>query len=59
MVNNSLIDNVGAGEASVASRASTKRQREFDRVRVAKADAELEPRRRYGISPNSRSVAWW
>ena len=61
MVNNSLIgksavrlaDKAGVGEASVASRASTSRQREFDRVRVFKAVTEQEPRRRYGTSPNS------
>jgi len=51
MVNNSLIDVVGAGEAS---RASTNRQREFDLFMVSKAVTKQEPRRRYGISPNSR-----
>jgi transposase len=62
MVDNSLIgksavrlaDKAGAGEASVASRASTSRQREFGRVLVIKAVTEQEPRRRYGTSPNSR-----
>jgi transposase len=54
MVDNSLIGKAGAGEASVASRASTSRRREFDRVRVFKAATKQEPRRRYGTSPNSR-----
>jgi transposase len=54
MVNNSLIGNAGAGEASAASRASTNRQREFDRVKALKAVTEREPRSRYGTSPNSR-----
>jgi transposase len=54
MVNNSLIGKAGAGEASVASRASTSRRREFDCVPVVKAVTEREPRRRYGTSPNSR-----
>ena len=54
MVNNSLIGKAGAGEASGASRASTSRQQEFDRVVVSKAVTKREPRRRYGTSPNSR-----
>ncbi|MCD4843796.1 MAG: IS110 family transposase, partial [Methanosarcinales archaeon] len=54
MVNNSLIDNIGAGEVSVASRAGTNRRREFDSVRALKAVTEREPRRHNGISPNSR-----
>jgi transposase len=54
MVNNSLIGKAGAGEASVASRASTSRRREFGRVRVFKAVTEQEPRRCRGTSPNSR-----
>ncbi|MBU1259578.1 MAG: hypothetical protein KJ757_07920, partial [Planctomycetes bacterium] len=37
MVNNSLIGKAGAGEASVASRASTSRRREFGRDLVSKA----------------------
>ena len=54
MVNNSLIGKAGAGEASVASRASTSRRREFGRVRVFKTVTEQEPRRHRGTSPNSR-----
>jgi len=54
MVDNSLIDKTGAGEASVASRASTSRRREFDRAEVFKAVTKREPRRRYGTNPNSR-----
>jgi len=54
MVNNSLIGKAGAGEASVASRASTSRRREFGRDLVSKAVTEREPRRRRGTSPNSR-----
>jgi transposase len=54
MVKHSLIGKAGAGEVSVASRASTSRRREFDCVQVFKAVAEREPRRRYGTSPNSR-----
>jgi transposase len=54
MVNNSLIGEAGAGKASEASRASTSRRREFDRVQVFKAVTEREPRRHRGTSPNSR-----
>ena len=54
MVNNSLIGKAGGGEASAASRATTSRRREFDCDQAFKAATEREPRRRYGISPNSR-----
>jgi transposase len=54
MVKNSLTDKTGACEASVASRASTSRRREFDRVLVFKAVTKREPRRRRETSPNSR-----
>jgi transposase len=54
MVNNSLIGKAGGDEASEASRVSTRRRREFDRARAFKAVTEREPRRRRGISPNSR-----
>ncbi len=59
MVNNSLIDNIGAGEVSVASRAGTNRRREFDSVRALKAVTKREPRCHNGISPNSRFVPSW
>jgi len=54
MVNNSLIGKAGAGEASIASRASTRRRREFDRVQVFEAATKREPRRHRGTNPNSR-----
>ena len=54
MVHNSLTANAGGGSASVASRAGTRRRREFDRARAVKGVAEREPRRRCGTSPNSR-----
>jgi transposase len=54
MVNNSLIGKSGDGEASVASRATTSRRQEIDRVQVFKAVAEQDPRRHRGTSPNSR-----
>jgi len=54
MDNNNLIGNVDVGEASVASRDNINRRREFDRVQVKKTVTEREPRRRCGMSPNSR-----
>ena len=54
MVNHSLTDNAGDSSGSVASRAGTRRRREFDRVGAQKAVMKREPRRRRGINPNSR-----
>ena len=54
MVNNSLIGKAGDGEASEASRASTSRRREIDRVQVFKAVTKRDPRRPRGTSPNCR-----
>lgn len=54
MENNNLIGRVDVDEVSVASRGNIKRRREFDRVLVKKTVTKREPRRRRGISPNSR-----
>ena len=54
MDNNNLIGRVGVDEVSVASRDNINRRREFGRFLVKKTDTKREPRRRRGISPNSR-----
>ena len=53
MVNGPIVD-AAEGEASVASRAVSRRRQEFDRVLALEAVTEQEPCRRCGTSPNSR-----
>jgi hypothetical protein len=53
MVNGPIVG-AAEGEASVASRAVSRRRQEFDRVLAFEAVTEQEPCRRCGTSPNSR-----